>query len=123
MKLDNEALIMYVRPWGHVPVRRLRAAGRTLSSSRFGLRGWHRWQVSADDALAAMPMAARTTTCGPVRDVPAKPTMIEGEFDLKARQVIVFTGWSLPGMRSTPTLFKESLDKYTGWPGRRMDRG
>ena len=35
-----------------------------------------------------------------VRDVPAdKATVIEGEFDLKARQAIVFAGWSLPGMR------------------------
>jgi hypothetical protein len=34
-----------------------------------------------------------------VRDVPAgKATVIEGEFDLKDRQHVVFVGWSLPKM-------------------------
>ena len=35
-----------------------------------------------------------------VRNVPEGiPTIIEDEFDLKQREVIVFTGWSLPTMR------------------------
>ena len=35
-----------------------------------------------------------------VRDVPAgKAAVFEGEFSLKARQVIVFNGWSLPSER------------------------
>src|SRR5437763_1174431 len=48
---------------------------------------------------------------------PAKPTVIEGEFEMKNRQVIVFTGWTLPAMRDANMLVKEKpLTQYAG-PG------
>ena len=52
-----------------------------------------------------------------VRDVPAgKSTVIEGEFDLKARQVIVFTGWSLPWSCATTLVSTGSCETTVAVP-------
>ena len=53
-----------------------------------------------------------------MRDVPAdKATVIEGEFELKPRQVIVFSGWTLPSVRDLTESRKGlTIDGYAG-PG------
>jgi len=117
-KLDGDSLVMYARPWGHVPC----ATAPAPQPGRYRIKA-SVYAINTDGRALPLMLSCRDmygredNDVRAVRDVPAgKPTIIEGEFDLKARQVIVFTGWSLPSMRSTPTLFKESLDKYTG-PG------
>jgi hypothetical protein len=51
-----------------------------------------------------------------VRDVPAgKPAVIEEEFDLRERQVMVFAGWSLPDFREFDRRYKNlKLDSDPG---------
>ncbi|MBP3954153.1 DUF1592 domain-containing protein [Gemmata sp. G18] len=118
VRLDGDTLVMHVRPWGHVPCATAPApqAGRyRVRASVFvvGTGGKPlpvmlscRDQYGRDDADVRA-----------VRDVPAgAPTVIEGEFDLTTRQVIVFTGWSLPETPRTLALSKDPLDKYPG-PG------
>lgn len=139
-RLDGDTLVMYVRPWGHVPCMTAPApqAGRYHVKASVSAVG------TGDKPLPVM-LSCRDqygrddADVRAVRDVPpGKPTVIEGEFELKARQVIVLNGWSLPAMRSTPTLGKEPLDKYAGpglavewveiegpidpWPGVSYDR-
>ncbi len=116
VRLDGDTLLMYVRPWGHVPC----STAPAPQAGRYRIKA-SVYAVGTDKPLPMM-MSCRDSygrddnDIRGVRDIAAgKPTLIEGEFDLKARQVIVFTGWSLPTMRNTPTLGKE-IDKYTG-PG------
>jgi hypothetical protein len=117
-RLDGETLVMYVRPWGHVPCATAPAprAGRYRVKASVYAVGTGGKPLPV--MLSCREMYGREDTdVRGVRDAPAgKPTVIEGEFELKPRQVIVFTGWSLPSMRSTPTFGKEPLEKYTG-PG------
>ncbi|HEX3149290.1 MAG TPA: DUF1592 domain-containing protein [Gemmataceae bacterium] len=116
-KLDGDTLIMYVRPWGHVPCATapVPQAGRyrvKVSAQAIGTDGKPLpMMFSVRDAYGRDDTDVRV-----VRDVPAdKPTEFEEVIDLHARKLVVFSGWSLPGMRSTPMLGK-SLDGYTG-PG------
>lgn len=117
-QLDGDTLVMYVRPWGHVPC----ATAPAPQAGRYRVKA-SVYAVGTDGKPLPMMLSCRDmygredTDVRGVRDVPAgKPTVIEGEFELKARQVIVFTGWSLPSMRSTATLGKEPPEKYKG-PG------
>jgi len=118
-RLDDDTLILYVRPWDHIPC----ATGPVPQAGRYKVRA----SVSAvGTGGKPLPMlCAWRDQYGPqanedriVRDVPAdKPTVIEAEFDLKQRQVVVFTGWSLPSLREPGQLTKgKPLDQYTG-PG------
>jgi mono/diheme cytochrome c family protein len=117
-RLDGETLVMYVRPWGHVPC----ATAPASQAGRYRVKA-SVYAIGTDGKPLPMMLSCRDmygredTDVRGVRDVPAgKATLIEGEFELKPRQVIVFTGWSLPSMRSTPTLGKEPIERYTG-PG------
>ncbi|MFN0018790.1 MAG: DUF1592 domain-containing protein [Pirellulaceae bacterium] len=118
VRLDGDTLLMYVRPWGHVPC----ATAPAPQAGRYRIKA-SVYAVGTGDKVLPVMLSCRDMygrdddDIRAVRDVPTgKPTVIEGEFDLKPRQVIVFTGWSLPTMRSTPKLGKEPIEKYSG-PG------
>jgi mono/diheme cytochrome c family protein len=117
-KLDGDTLVTYVRPWGHVPI----GTAPTPQAGRYRVKA-SVYAVNTDGKPLPVMLSCREAygrddhDVRAVRDIlPGKPTLIEGEFDMKARQIIVFTGWSLPPTRSMPSLGKEPLAKYTG-PG------
>jgi len=119
VRLDGDTLILYVRPWSYIPC----ATAAAPQSGRYRVRA----SVYAV-GTGGQPLPMRCvcddvygrdeTNVRAVRDVPAdKPTVIEGEFELKQRQMIVFAGWTLPAMRTVDQLTKgKPLDQYTG-PG------
>jgi hypothetical protein len=100
-QLDGDTLVMYVRPWGHIPC----ATAPARQPGRYRVRiSAH--AVGTDGRPLPMLCTCRDqygrddNDVRAVRDVPAdKAAVIEGEFELKAREVIVFAGWSLPGAR------------------------
>ena len=113
-RLDGDTLLIYVRPYSHIPCATAPApqAGRyrvRASVSAVGTDGKPLpLRMVCDDLYGRDETDVRG-----VRDVSADKVVVEGEFDLKARQAIVFVGWSLPTMRE---FGQKSLDKYTG-PG------
>ncbi len=118
VRLDGDTLLLYVRPWGHVPC----ASAPVQQAGRYRVRASVH-AVGTNGKPLPMMCSCRDQygreddDIRAVRDVPAdKPTVIEGEFQLKPRQVIVFSGWSLPTMRDLGQLKTKSLDTYTG-PG------
>ncbi|WP_020471058.1 DUF1592 domain-containing protein [Zavarzinella formosa] len=119
VRLDGDTLLMYVRPWGHVPC----ASAPVPVAGKYRVRA-SIYSVGTDGKSLPVMLSCRDAygrednDVRDVRDVAAgKPTIIEGEFEMKARQIIVFTGWSLPGLREAGQLVKkEPLDKYAG-PG------
>jgi hypothetical protein len=117
-RLDGDALVMYTRPWAHVPC----ATAPVPAAGRYRVRA-SVYAVGTDGKPLPVMLSWRDLYGGDhpdartVRDVaPGKPTTIEIELDLKARQVVVFSGWSLPSTRSMPTVGKDPIDKYAG-PG------
>ncbi|HMF10999.1 MAG TPA: DUF1592 domain-containing protein [Gemmataceae bacterium] len=99
--LNGDTLVMYVRPWGHIPC----ATAPAPQAGRYRVRA-SVYALGTDGKPLPMMCSCRDQygreddDVRAVRDVPTgKPTLVEGEFDLKQRQVIVFTGWSLPDMR------------------------
>lgn len=118
VKLDGQKLLLYVRPWGHVPC----ATAPVPQAGRYRMKA--SLAAVGTDGRPLPVLLSRRDHYGrddndvvDVRDIPAgMPTIIEGEFDLKAREIIVFTGWTLPAMRSTPALDKGKIESYTG-PG------
>jgi mono/diheme cytochrome c family protein len=114
-RLDGDTLVTYVRPWGHVPCNTAPAP----QAGRFRVR-ISAQAVNSDGKPLPLLCTCRhhygreDTDVRAVRDVPAdKPTVIEGEFELKQNEMIVFTGWSLPGVRE---FGNTQLDGYKG-PG------
>jgi hypothetical protein len=118
-RLDGDTLVMHTRTWGHVP----------CATAPAPVAGRYRVRISAkargtDGKPLPMMCVCRDlygredTDVRAVRDVPAdKSAIIEGEFDLKTRQVIVFAGWSLPSENEFMRIAKGGkLDGYTG-PG------
>jgi mono/diheme cytochrome c family protein len=100
-RLDGDTLVLYARPYSHIPCATAPApqAGRyrvRASVYAVGTAGKPLpMRMVCDDLYGRDESDVRA-----VRDVPAdKTTVIEGEFDLKQRQAIVFVGWSLPGPR------------------------
>ncbi len=120
VKLVDDTLVMYVRTYGHVPCSTAPApqAGRyrvRASVAAVNTRGRPLpMMFSCRDMYGREDDDVRG-----VRDVPAeKQTVIEEEFDLKQRQVIVFTGWTLPTERDFAALKSKDtpLEQYAG-PG------
>ncbi len=116
VRLDGATLLMHVRPWGHLPC----ATAPVPQSGRYRVRA-SVYAVGTNGKALPMMCVCRDqygrddTDVRAVRDVPAgKPTLVEGEFDMKQRQVMVFAGWSLPTVREFGN--HQPLDKYTG-PG------
>jgi mono/diheme cytochrome c family protein len=102
--LKGDTLVMYVRPWGHIPC----GTAPAPQAGRYRVRA-SVYSMGTDGKPLPMMCSCRDQygreddDVRAVRDVPAdKPTVIEAEFDLKQRQVIVFTGWSLPDMQRIP---------------------
>ncbi len=119
VKLVDDTLVMYVRTYGHVPC----LTAMVPQAGRYRVRA-SLYAVGTEGKPLPVMLSCRDfygredDDVRGVRDVPAdKPAIIEGEFDLKPRQVIVFTGWTLPTEREFETLHKKMpIDKYTG-PG------
>ena len=118
VRLDGDTLVMHARTWGHVPcgTAPVPVAGRYRVKASV-------YAVGTDGKPLPVLLSARESYGREDHDVrgvhdvpPGKPTIIEGEFDLKARHMIVFTGWSLPTLRNMPSVGTGPLDKYTG-PG------
>ena len=107
-------------PWGHIPCcDGTRAGGRPLPRPRASV-----YAVGTDGkplpmmCSAATSMAARTTTSAPSATSPrTNPTVIEDEFELQPRQVIVFSRLvAADHARLRASSRTKSLDEYTG-PG------
>ena len=119
VKLDGDTLVLYVRPYGHVPCATapVPVAGRyrvRASVTAVGTNGKPLpVLLSCRDFYGREDNDVRA-----VLDAPAdKPLIISGEYEMKPRQVIVFTGWSLPTMREFDQTHKNKpLDGYSG-PG------
>lgn len=114
-RLDGDTLILYVRPYSHIPC----STAPVTQAGRYRVRA-SVTSVGSDDK----PLPVRfvcddqygrgETDVRAVRDVPAgKATVTEGEFNMRARQHIVLAGWSLPTMRE---FGKKTAEGYTG-PG------
>lgn len=114
-RLDGDTLVLYARPWSHIPC----STAPAPQTGRYRVRA-SVYAVGTDGKPLPVRCVADDvygrdeTDVRAVRDVHAgKATVIEGEFELKQRQAIVFAGWSLPGLRE---FGQKSLDNYTG-PG------
>jgi mono/diheme cytochrome c family protein len=115
--LDGDALVMPARPYGHTPCAtapvpqygtyRVRASVRTTNAGGKPLPVL----LSCRDQYGRSDDDVRA-----VHDVPPdQPLVIEGQFEMRGRQVIVFTPWSLPDTRQFSAIFKgKSLEEYTG---------
>ena len=127
-RLDGDALVMYVRNPDYIPCATAAGAGgRPLPRAGLGSA------VGTDGKPLPMMFVCRVDLYGredtdvrTVRDVPAgKPTMIEDEFDLRKRQVMVFAGWSLPhdaGVRARSQESPARRTHGTAGPGRALGR-
>jgi len=113
-RLDGETLLLYARPYSHMPC----ATAPVSQPGRYRLRA----SVAAVGTDKPLPLrlvcddqyGRNESDVRAVHDIhPGKATVIEGEFDLKARQHMVLAGWSLPFMRE---FGKQALDQYAG-PG------
>ncbi|OAI55120.1 hypothetical protein AYO44_02845 [Planctomycetaceae bacterium SCGC AG-212-F19] len=114
-RLDGDTLVLFVRPHSHIPC----ATAPAPQAGRYRVRAAV-YAVGTDGKPLPMRCVCDDlygrdeTDVRAVRDVPAdKAAVIEGEFELKQRQAIVFVGWSLPSMRDWGT---KGLAKDTG-PG------
>jgi mono/diheme cytochrome c family protein len=114
-RLDGDTLVLYVRPYSHIPC----ATAPAPQTGRYRVRA-SVYAVGSDGKPLPMRCVCDDlygrdeSDVRAVRDVPAdKATVIEGEFELKQRQAIVFAGWSLPTMRE---FGQKTLEKLTG-PG------
>ena len=114
-KLDGDVLILYARPYSHIPCAtapapqtgryRVRASVYAVGTDGKSLPV----RCVCDDVFGRDESDVRA-----VRDVPMdKATLIEGEFQLKQRQAMVFVGWSLPTLRE---FGQKALGQFTG-PG------
>jgi mono/diheme cytochrome c family protein len=117
VELEGDSLVMYVRPWGHIPCAtppvpqrgryRIKASVRALNTDGKSLPllcSCRDFYGRSDDDVRA------------VHDIPPdQSTIVEGEFDLKQRQVIVYSGWTLPSVRDfTNEHRNQSLAVYKG---------
>lgn len=113
-RLDGDKLTLYARPYSHMPCASapVPQAGRykvRASLAAVGNEGKPLpVRIVSDDQYGRDESKVRA-----VRDLTEKVTLFEGEFDLKARQHVVFAGWSLPTMRDFGS---KKLDNYAG-PG------
>jgi hypothetical protein len=101
-RLEGDTLLMYVRPWDYIPC----STAATPQPGRYRVRAMVQARGTGGKPIPMMCVCRdmygrEDTDVRAVRDVPAdKPTVIEGEFDLKQREIIVLAGWSLPAARA-----------------------
>jgi mono/diheme cytochrome c family protein len=118
-RLDGDTLVLHTRTWGHIPC----ATAPAPVAGRYRVRISAQARGTGGEPLPMMCVCRdlygrEDTDVRAVRDVPAaRAAVIEGEFDLKERQVIVFAGWSLPSENEFQPIAKRGdLGSYTG-PG------
>ncbi len=118
-RLEGDTLVMYVRPFDYIPC----STAPTSQPGRFRVRA-SVYAVGTGGKPIPMMCVCRDqygredTDVRAVRDVPAdKAVVIEDEFELKQREIIVVAGWSLPTGRAFSEVRKDkSIDSYSG-PG------
>ncbi len=113
VKLDGDSLVMYGRPYAHLPVctavapqagrYRVRAKVRALNSPGkplpLMLFCHEEYGRSDDDVRQVIDVAE------------GKPLELDAEFQLNRREMIIFTPWSLPDVRRLAAQLKgQSLD-------------
>ena len=122
-RLDGDTLVLYLRNPDYIPC----ATAPVPADGRYRVRVCASAVGTGGKPLPMMCVCRATqydredTDVRAVRDVPAgKPAVIEEEFDLRERQVIVFAGWSLPNFREFEHRHKgRKLDADPGcraWP-------
>ena len=116
-RLDGDTLVLHVRPYSHIPC----ATAPTPVAGRYRVRASVQSLGTDGKALPVMVSCRQDygrddTDVRLVRDAPAdKPIIIEGEFEMKQRHVMVFNGWSLPTERDFQNRTKgKKPDAYTG---------
>ncbi len=99
-RLDGDTLVLHVRQYSHIPA----ATAPVPQAGRYRVRA-SVYAVNTDGkplpirCVADHQYGREESDVRAVHDVPpGKATIIEGEFELKERQHIVFAGWSLPKM-------------------------
>ena len=120
-RLDGDTLVLYLRNPDYIPCATPPAPGD----------GRYRVRISASALNTGGKPLPMMCVCRPteydredtdvrtVRDVPAgEPVVIEEEFELRQRNVIVFAGWSLPDFRAWERIRKnQKLEGDPGLPG------
>lgn len=116
-RLDSDTLLMYTRPYGHIPC----STAAVPQAGRYRVRASVRAVATGGKPIPVLcscrdQYGREDDDVRGVYDAPAdKPLIIDREFEMRAREVIVFTGWSLPDMRQFGNEYKgKSIDDYTG---------
>jgi mono/diheme cytochrome c family protein len=120
-RLDGDTLVLYLRNPDYIPC----ATAPAPADGRYRVRVCASAVGTGDKPLPMMwvcrvdQYAREDTDVRAVRDVPAgKSAVLEEEFDLHERQVIVLGGWSLPNPRAWQNVHKDrKLDDNPGLPG------
>ena len=128
-RLDGDSLVLYLRNPDYIPS----ATPPAPADGRYRVRVCASAVGTGGRPLPMMCVCRATyydrddTDVRTVRDVPAgEPAVIEEEFDLRERQVMVFAGWSLPDLPGVRARHKDlKLDADPGraaGPGHPLDR-
>jgi mono/diheme cytochrome c family protein len=120
-RLEDDTLVLYLRNPDYIPC----ATAPAPADGRYRVRVCASAVGTGNKPLPMMwvcrvdQYAREDTDVRAVRDVPAgKPTVLEEEFDLHERQVIVLAGWSLPNPRTWQNVHKDrALGDDPGLPG------
>ena len=116
VRLDGDTLVMFARTYGHIPCGTAPVPQYGHYRVRASVRAVHTDQplpvlLSCRDQYGRDDSDVRA-----VHDVPPDTTIVlEGDFEMRGRQVIVFTPWSLPDTRQFTNQLKDhSLADYAG---------
>jgi Protein of unknown function (DUF1592)/Protein of unknown function (DUF1588)/Protein of unknown function (DUF1587)/Protein of unknown function (DUF1585)/Protein of unknown function (DUF1595)/Planctomycete cytochrome C len=120
-RLDRDTLVLYLRNPDYIPC----ATAPAPADGRYRVRVCARAVGTGGRPLPMMwvrrvdQYAREDTDVRAVRDVPAdRPAVLEEEFDLRERQVIVVAGWTLPNPRMWQNVHKDrELDDDPRLPG------
>jgi Protein of unknown function (DUF1592)/Protein of unknown function (DUF1588)/Protein of unknown function (DUF1587)/Protein of unknown function (DUF1585)/Protein of unknown function (DUF1595) len=120
-RLDGETLVLYLRNPDYIPC----ATAPAPADGRYRVRVCASAVNTSGKPLPMMCVCRATqydredTDVRAVRDAPAgESRIIEEEFDLRERQVIVLAGWSLPNFREFENRHKgRKLDDQPALPG------
>ncbi|WP_254508620.1 DUF1592 domain-containing protein [Anatilimnocola floriformis] len=117
VKLDGDSLVMYGRTYNHLPV----CTAVVPQNGRYRVRAQVRAINSPDKPLPVMlycheEYGRSEDDIRRVIDVTeGKPLEFDAEMELNRREMIIFTPWSLPDVRSLATKIKgQSLADYNG---------
>ncbi len=120
-RLDGDTLVLYLRNPDYIPC----ATPPAPADGRYRVRVCASAVNTGGKPLPIMCVCRPTeydredTDVRTVRDVPAgQPAVIEEDFELRQRQVMVFAGWSLPSPREFERVHKDrKLDDDPKLPG------